>query len=477
MASFKQNISYVYAVNLIIGLLSVIFIPFCLKRLGSDGYGLYSIYTVLISFTSLLNASVGKNLMRLLTSEDSVEKKTFHLQSAFGLYLLISLSVFLLMPFWFIVVPSYIFPVTPENITKLKWIIVFVCVEFLFAVPISLIQTNCVSRDNFGSYSRFTLLTGLYRYMFMLVAVWFSKSAVVLVGFLSLRKLLDVWTANSVMGAIPKGAWRPTFSGREFRSMTGDTAGFLFSQSMQTILLACGSFLVNSTFGLTTLGIYRAAFDLASRIWFFSNGLSVVLYPRFTRAFANPLQAKWLADKYDIILKTSLSWYMTIAGIAVLMTPVIFKMFKIDNQPLLQLFILLLPALCLFAHSTMSYELLTARGNYRLTAILNMIAMSVLFAGFFSLRSLAGILAIGWSWWVSQIINVLLIDYFALKKCCLNAVPKAQFCGYSFLLCACLFFVMGVWSTDPQKYLIVFTIGLIFVKFSATLWRMKNNLG
>jgi O-antigen/teichoic acid export membrane protein len=131
MPDFKRNIFFVYTVNAANGILGVIIIPLSVSYLGISGYGLLSIYWVLVSYMSLADIGIGKNLLRLLASERQSIARITHLQAAFGLYLIFSVLLLLSLPALLFFIPKYIFPVSQENILSLRLIISFAVIDYI----------------------------------------------------------------------------------------------------------------------------------------------------------------------------------------------------------------------------------------------------------------------------------------------------------------------------------------------------------
>ena len=65
MSNFKTNILSVYSVNVINGVLGIVFIPLSLKLLGAEGYGLYSMYVTLASLIGLADIGISNNFQRV----------------------------------------------------------------------------------------------------------------------------------------------------------------------------------------------------------------------------------------------------------------------------------------------------------------------------------------------------------------------------------------------------------------------------
>lgn len=415
MRSFRQNLAYVYSVNVLNGLLGILFVPLCLRLLGAEGYGLFSIYGVLASFVSLVDLGVGKNLMRLLASDKNYDVQETHLRNAFGVYLVLSLALILLTPIFLILIPVYIFPVSDGNIGSLRIIIVFSIIEYILIVPISMTQNYCFANERFDRYAKFTLITGITRYSILFFGIFIFSSPSMVVVLLVLRRFLDIFMARRVMGALPNAVWRSKISVREFKSVMAHSAALSTGQMIQSTVISAGTFLVNKYFGLEGLGKYRAAFDLSSKVWFFSNGIGLVIFPKFVRHLSSSSNKEALFSK--VYRAMSISWiaYLLIGVIGVLMAPQFLFLMKISDEKILSLFVVLLIGVCLNAHANLSYELLQASAKYKAINMLGVISITVLAVTFYSAKYTLNIYSIGLAWVVSQAIYAIISDDVALQ--------------------------------------------------------------
>jgi O-antigen/teichoic acid export membrane protein len=398
-------------VNAVNGILGMIAVPVGIAALGTSGYGLYSIYAVLVSFSALIDIGVGKNLARLLAADSRESSRTTHLQTALGLYLIFSVVLLVLLPLWYYLIPNVLFPVLPQDEAAIRSITMVVVLEYMLAVPTVLMQTNCVADERFNGYTRFIRISGLYRYGLLFIGFVVFKSPVIAVALVASRRLIDVIAATRLLGRLPAMAWKPRLVRSEVREMLGKSTVLSMAQIFQTLLNGAGSVLVNRHFGLETLGLFRSAFDIASKIWFFSNGLGLLAFPRFAKMLVNDRQRESLYRRINPILNSSWAAYNLVAMVGVFAAPAILARIGLGNPVTITLFLLLLLAISLNAHSNLSYEFLQASGRYSLLTLLNGAGLLLLVASFYVLRPGLGQLAIGWAWIVSQAIYGLASDF------------------------------------------------------------------
>jgi len=407
---FVRNLFSVYAVNVLNGALGVIFVPVAIAWLGKAGYGLFSIYSVLVGCLALADLGMGKNLARLLASDRSEETQRESLQIALALYVCFSAALLILLPLLLALVADTLFPVPVEQRAAVKWITAIAVLEYCLAVPTGLTQTFTIATERFDRYARFVFVSGLYRYGLLFLGILVFHSPVPVVGLVAARRLADLFVARRLMGNLPRGSWRPRFCTRSMREMLAGSAVLSLAQTLQTAMLTLASVLVNRYFGIAGLGIYRSGFDLASKVWFFSNGLGLVVFPRFASLLAGETNRPQLLARLRAFMRASWAGYNLLAAVGVLAAPVLMRAFKRGDEAIVALFVLLLLGVSINAHANVGYEFVLASARYRLAVFACGLALVSMVVCFFLLRGMTGILAVGWAWIVSQALYAGLVD-------------------------------------------------------------------
>ena len=99
MSSLRKDLFYVYGAHAISGVLGLALVPLGVHLMGKTGYGLFSIYAVVYSYTTLMESGLTKNLVRLLASNAAIDVRVKHIRTAIGLYSVISFILLLSLPF------------------------------------------------------------------------------------------------------------------------------------------------------------------------------------------------------------------------------------------------------------------------------------------------------------------------------------------------------------------------------------------
>ncbi|RYZ76795.1 MAG: hypothetical protein EOP04_31650, partial [Proteobacteria bacterium] len=176
MPSFKKNLASIYAVNIVNGVMGVALVPLSLKFLGAEGYGLFSIYTVIASFVALLDVGIGKSLQRSLSSKKNEEAGERQIATACGAYLIVLGALVLILPALLFIIPEYIFPVEKSLIISLRWIVALSCLEYVLFIPLAINQSICFSNEAFDKHAKFSLFSGIGRYAILFAAIYLCNS-------------------------------------------------------------------------------------------------------------------------------------------------------------------------------------------------------------------------------------------------------------------------------------------------------------
>ncbi|MDO8736886.1 MAG: hypothetical protein Q7K29_07360, partial [Thermoleophilia bacterium] len=221
LRSIKKNLASVYLVNAVNGVLGLIFVPVAVSLLGISGYGLFSIYAVMASYVALIDLGVTKNFVLLLTSDKKISERKGHLQTAFGIYIALSVLLLLMLPLLLFLIPKYIFSVPAPDVSALRWIIAFSVIEYVLAIPTAMTQMSCVADEKFERYSLFTFASGMYRYALLFIGIAVFGTPAAVVGLVVSRRFIDIFVSRWLMGALPLESFRPRFKPREMRRIIG----------------------------------------------------------------------------------------------------------------------------------------------------------------------------------------------------------------------------------------------------------------
>jgi len=414
MPSLKRNLFRVYGANAISGLLGLGLVPYGVHAMGKAGYGLFSTYSVVFSFITLMESGLTKNLVRSLTSNRALDARINELQTAIGIYSVFSIILLFTLPATMIGIPAYIFKMSEEHLSAAGWIVLISVVEYIVAIPSSTILWYANADERFNRISKFTIVSSFYRYALIYTAVFAFGRPEVVVAFSACRRVVDFFVAKSIMGSLPSGSWCPKFKVTEMWHMLSNSAPLTLAQICVTSVNAVPSVLVSRYFGMAALGAYRAIFDLSNRVWFFSGGIGTVIFPRLVRLFSS--EATDQDHQAPILASLSLSWtgYMSLALAGVGLGSVVLKVLNLASADYLALWAFVVMGVCMSAHAQIGFELLQATRMYRQLLLSTITALALMTAVPVSFGFL-GLVSVGYAWLVSQFVYTLLLDSFSLQ--------------------------------------------------------------
>ncbi len=414
--NFFINLLSVYSANAINGILGIIAVPLVVAALGNEQYGIYSIYAILASYVALIDFGVTKHFVRLMSSVREASKQAEYLQKAFGWYLALSIILICLSPALIYAVVHYLFPVKDRFISDVKWIVVLSIIDYVLAIPTMLIKAYTLSNQVFKRYSSYISISNGLKYGLMFLAAWIYKNPTIVVLFLVSRRLFDLIFAYLILPKPPKAAWHPRINISEFKNILANSSIMSLSQVIQTTIVSIGAILVNRHFGVATMGNYRAAFDLSSKVWFFSNGIGLVVFPKFSQILSDRTERESLYRKMSLWLEKSFTGYLLIASLAIVCASWLLPLMQLGDEQIILYFKLLIFGICLNAHTNVSYEYLLADNRYGTVALLSSGVLFIIIFSYFLLIGIAGPYAIGWAWIISQTVFAFTTDELIVKK-------------------------------------------------------------
>lgn len=404
-----------YAGIVINGLVGAVAIVITIRSLGPSGYGWFAIYGVVSSCVGLLDFAIGKRLVARLASEAAIEQQILCVQKALASYLLVAAALIVLTPLAAYVTPRAIFPVPAARAAVVQWIVVVAAVEYALAIPVNLLQASTMAQERFDCYGRWVVVSGLYRNGLMVTAAVLSHSALITVAALAARRLVDIVVAPGLLVALPRGGWRPHLDVRGLFAELKASADLAAVQCVQVAMIGAGAVLVNRHLGLAALGLYRAQFDLASKVWVVSTGVGLVAFPRFNRLLIDAAHRARLRSRLDCILNASWASYNLIVVTAALLVPIAVNAMAWPDSTGQTLFLLLVLGVAVNAHANLASEFLQAAGRARFVAAAHGMALTVLVGIFVTTSRQLGVAGIGWAWAISQLLFSVVLDFEALR--------------------------------------------------------------
>jgi O-antigen/teichoic acid export membrane protein len=400
---FARSLVSVYLAVGVNGALGLLSVPIGLRYLGAEGYGLFSLYTLMVSYVLMADLGISKNLLALLSRHRDPESQLESLRTAAGLYSCLCVAWLALIPLLLWLVPSALFPVGAAHKSTLRWLTVLAIAEFVVGVPQSMAQTACLAREGFGQYSRFTMISGALRNSILIAGSVAFRSPLGLAAAIFLRKFIDLTLAYCIMGPVPWSVWRPRLPGRSAVAMLAQSGTLSIAQVLYSSVMAAGSYLVNAEFGLYWLGLYRVAFDLAGKVSVIVNGITLVLFPKLAYAFGSAGRRVAMSRIVRPALEASWTFCSTLGACAVIGAGWLLPRMGITQPEAIMLFVLLAIGLSINCHTLLTNEFIQASGRYRNSILVSLSALATIVMVFWALHRAMGPTAIGVAWIVAAV--------------------------------------------------------------------------
>lgn len=400
---FLHKIFYVYSSSVINGLLGIVLIRYMIGKIGFSGYGIYSTYTIGQSYLLLLDSSVSRSLVRKFI-EDKDSKETF--QDHYSAFVIVSIFLGFFIPL--IVVYGYLTHIAglQRTIICVIFVIIF---EFLGNTVVTLRQSYRIASEDFKATSLFALISGLVKYLLIFIVLYFDKPVLWVVFSMLVKKVLEIFLAYKIYKLPFFGDLRTVNFKKGFLVLR-ESVVITFAQISQTALITIPAIVAGRVLGVEGLGIFRSMFDLASRVWFLSNGLGLILFPLFAK-LKSRIDARILRS-LAFVNSLSLLGYLALIVLGTIFSDALVTFLRLDNKFSVTIVVVMI-GMFINAHSNAMYELMQSFGKPMFIVISASIGLLPYLS--FSISNTASIDSVALVWAISQIVFLIVLDLFYLK--------------------------------------------------------------
>lgn len=412
LPSIGKQLGLVYMAYAANGLLGLAVVPLGLKYLKADGYGLLGLYTAFASYLTFADLGLSKTLIRKLAiTTGSSERKTLF-QLAITAYIATVMLLTLITPLLVFYLPRAYLWVPSVYVTQLRTLIVLAVIDYILSVPATVSQSWCMADQRFDRYARLTVAFGCSKYAVMLLAISVFHSPVAVSIGLALRRVIDFATVRYFRVEVPWRSFNLRIS-RESLVFAGSSFRQGISQISLITVISSVALIANSLYGLAAAGIYRASFDLTTKVLFISNGVAAVMFPYFSRLLLHPDRAR-LCARLVRYLNGSWAMYLFLVVISGWLSRYMLPLARLPGRDNQLQFLLLLFGTCMNAHATVSLEFLQASNKYLQIATVCLVSLVVLVTSAVALKGSFGMLSLAAGWMLSQTVMAVVSDAVAL---------------------------------------------------------------
>jgi len=444
LPAFAKDVAAVYCATAVNGILGLAVVPIGLHFLGVSGYGLFSIYQLVYSYTTLPESGFTKNLVARLASAPAPAERIELVRSALSFYAFLSGIYLLGLPLLVIVIPD-VLAIPTGSVSTARWIVALTVIEYVVGIPASVVLWYGNSQQRFLAISQFNIASGLFRYALVYVGIIVFRTPEAVVFLCVLRRVADFFLVRRMVGDVPSGAWRPASSWRPIAVMLRDSIPLTLVQAGTTTVYGLPAVVASRQFGLETLGAYRAVYDVGNRVWFFSGGLGVVAYPKLVRLFAAGTD---FSTRVSLRSAFAASWsfYCGVCLVGVVGATWV----SMTWQGFVSRFVLFATVLfgvSMSAHGQLAYELLQARRRYGRLLAAGALAVGAMMAPALLTRGL-GPNTLGYGWVLSQLVYTTCVDHSALSAIDAGRRYQARFLLLKLMFCVAILLAIVAWRPD-----------------------------
>lgn len=363
----------VYGSNFLLGILGIITVPILLKNIGVEGYGYYGIYLTLLSYYTLFELGIIKHFTKLIS-----QKKT-EINGIVSCFYYFTVSMILLFVPFTIIITKFFFGVD----WKISILIgVIASLEYIFYLPTKIYSSYATANKNFERISLFNLISGLIRYILIIFGALVTQNIIWVVALLALRRFFDIKLSKRIIRENVQIFNFNTINKVNLHKVFGYYKESIFlsgTQVLQINLNGMIALIISKFFGVEGLGIYRSTYDLLSKIWFFSNGLGMVVFPYFAGGSVG-------VNKYKKYTYISWVFYTFVYITFITIYPLVNRFLlngSLDGKGDKLLYLFTLISILLIAQGNLSFEFLQAKGKYkylmRISLITNLVFLALAF--------------------------------------------------------------------------------------------------
>jgi O-antigen/teichoic acid export membrane protein len=296
-SNLRRNIIANFSGKFIAAIAGIAFVPFYIRFLGIESYGLIGVYLSLAGLLSLLDmglsATLSRELARLAVLPESDQESKDLLRTLEYIYsavgLLAGVAVAMLAPLvarhW--IRPQAIPPDIVEQAIKIMgMVIAFQWPASLYAggligiqrqVPLNVIRSVMSLVQSGGAVLILWLISPTITGFFL----WQALTGVV-------HTVLLAW---ALWARMPRGDARPAFRKELLIRRWHFAAGITGISLMVTILTQADKILLSKILSLEVFGYYMLAYSISSTISQFTNPLFSALYPKLSELAASSARA------------------------------------------------------------------------------------------------------------------------------------------------------------------------------------------
>lgn len=261
--------------------------------LGSEGYGLITIYATFQLVLSLLEAGVSTTVNRCVASladdvDDFIPQRASILRTFEAFIAAVALTLLLLSPAIGSLARDYWLKGSSISPHEIYWCVVLMVAAIAIRLPSLVYISALLGLQRHTTSNALQIGSALFRTIFAFILLKYYENSIEIYFYVILADSVIYFLSSLVFG------WHaikfPFFSARFDFSIIKNNAGFALFVAINSIITTFSSqidrIILSFTVKLDTIGNYGAAATLAGGIISLSYPIAIAAFPQFTRLLA-----------------------------------------------------------------------------------------------------------------------------------------------------------------------------------------------
>lgn len=478
MTSIKKNLTATFLGKIWTTLMSIIFLPYYIKLLGIEAYGLVGVYTAMLALFSVLDFGLGNTMNREMARMSSQGNQAGDFRDLtrtlewiyWAIAILISGVIFLMAPFfsdrW----------INADALSRdtIRQAIYFIGAALAFLWPSSLYSGGLMGLQQQVLLNGINVVCATLRGLGMVLILTFISPTIqaFFIWQILVNGLQTMLSAFFLWKNLPKSPKTARFDIAILKRVKRFAMGIATSTLLATILAQMDKIVLSKTLSLEMFGYYTLATMIASALFYITVPVFSVFFPHFTQLVCSN-DSEGLKRMYHIACQLMSVLILPIALLVIVFSSeLLFTWTRnattVENTH--QLVKLLMIGTLLNALMTTPFALQLAHGWTRLSFYLNLFGVIFLFpvlfwtSSHFGSRGAAGI-------WILLNASFFLINLECMHRKILR-LEKWRWCFQDVgmpLLAALAIILAGRWFFSMENTGTFFIVAYLIVIYLLSL--------
>ena len=325
--SIGVNTFYQIASQLVPAVAAIAAIPFLLRQLGYDVFGVVTIFSTALAYFAMLDLGLGRAATRFISQSLEADKPDEVRRYFWGSIILLSVTGAIVMAGSLLSVPSAVgfLKLSKPYLRPAKESFYIICLTIPVVTLTATLRGFLEASGRFRFIGIVTGCGGVATYVLPLFAVTMGGGLVAIaVVFAGIRVTVCAILALGCLSIARRPSLRPIFDTTAVRRMLSFGGWLSVSNIIGTATIYCDRFLLGMWVGMAAVTSYGIPLDLISRMQLLITSFCTVLFPLMSRL--NGSRSGQFQTLYRGAVAVGLSLMTPIAATAVMVAPALMKL-------------------------------------------------------------------------------------------------------------------------------------------------------